>query len=103
MAPRCGARRPLGTVEEKKAKLSKPELRQAMRQDYDQGGFETLDLAFGALTRYIARKVRNPALKTTYEGLSVAQIAEREQKHVVDAMLDLSVATIYVPNGRANH
>ena len=82
----------LGTVEEKKAKLSNPELRHAMRQDYDQGGFETLDLAFGALTRYIARKVRNPELKSIYEGLSVAQIAEREHKHVVDAMLDLSVA-----------
>ena len=82
----------LGTVEEKKAKLSKPELREAMRQEYDQGGFETLDLAFGALVRYIARKVRNPELKATYEGLSVAQIAEKDNKHVVDAMLDLSVA-----------
>ena len=63
-----------------------------MRQEYDQGGFETLDLAFGALTRYIARKVRNPELKAQYEGLSVAQIAEKENKHVVDAMLDVSVA-----------
>jgi len=82
----------LGTVEERKAKMSKPELRAAMRADYDQGGMETLNIVFGEFDKFIARKVRNPDLKLKYEGMSVSQIAEKEGKHVIDAMLDLSVA-----------
>jgi N-acyl-D-aspartate/D-glutamate deacylase len=82
----------VGTVEERKAKLSKPELRKAMREDYDAGGFETLNVVFGEFPKFIARKVRNPQLKEKYEGLSVEQIAQMENKHVIDAMLDLSVA-----------
>ena len=82
----------IGTVEERKAKLSKPELRAEMRQDYDDGGMETLDVIFGGFETYIARKVKNRDLKLKYEGMSVKQIAEAEGKHVIDAMLDLSVA-----------
>jgi N-acyl-D-aspartate/D-glutamate deacylase len=82
----------LGTVEERKAKMSKPELRAAMRADYDQGGMETLNIVFGEFDKFIARKVRNTDLKLKYEGMSVSQIAEKEGKHVIDAMLDLSVA-----------
>jgi N-acyl-D-aspartate/D-glutamate deacylase len=82
----------LGTVEERKAKMSKPELRAAMRSDYDAGGMETLNIVFGEFDKFIARKVRNPELKLKYEGMSVSQIAEKEGKHVIDAMLDLSVA-----------
>jgi len=82
----------LGTVEERKAKMSKPELRAAMRADYDQGGMETLNIVFGEFDKFIARKVRNTDLKLQYEGMSVQQIAEKEGKHVIDAMLDLSVA-----------
>ena len=82
----------LGTVEERKAKLSKPELRAEMREDYDGGGMETLNVVFGEFHNYIARKVKDRDLKLQYEGLSVEQIAEKEGKHVIDAMLDLSVA-----------
>ncbi|MGE0820857.1 MAG: amidohydrolase family protein [Candidatus Binatia bacterium] len=82
----------LGTVEERKAKMSKPELRAAMRADYDAGGMETLNIVFGEFDKFIARKVKNPDLKLKYEGMSVQQIAEKEGKHVIDAMLDLSVA-----------
>jgi N-acyl-D-aspartate/D-glutamate deacylase len=82
----------LGTIEERKAKMSRPELRAAMRADYDAGGMETLNIVFGEFDKFIARKVRNPELKLKYEGLSVAQIAKMENKHVIDAMLDLSVA-----------
>jgi N-acyl-D-aspartate/D-glutamate deacylase len=82
----------LGTVEERKAKMSRPEMRAAMRADYDAGGMETLNIVFGEFDKFIARKVRNPELKLKYEGLSVSQIAEMENKHVIDAMLDLSVA-----------
>ena len=82
----------IGTVEERKAKLSKPELRAEMREDYDGGGMETLDVIFGGFETYIARKVKDRDLKLKYEGMSVKQIAEAEGKHVIDAMLDLSVA-----------
>ena len=53
----------IGTVEERKAKLSKPELRAEMRQDYDDGGMETLDVIFGGFETYIARKVKDRDLK----------------------------------------
>lgn len=82
----------LGTVEERKAKMSRPELRAEMRADYDAGGMETLNIVFGEFHKFIARKVRNTDLKLKYEGMSVTQIAEKEGKHVIDAMLDLSVA-----------
>jgi len=82
----------LGTVEERKAKLSKPELRKEMRDDYDNGGMDTMNIVFGEFHKFIARKVRDRDLKLIYEGLSVEQIAEKEGKHVIDAMLDLSVA-----------
>jgi N-acyl-D-aspartate/D-glutamate deacylase len=82
----------LGTIEERKAKMSRPELRAGMRADYDAGGMETLNIVFGEFDKFIARKVRNPELKLKYEGMSVQQIAEKEGKHVIDAMLDLSVA-----------
>jgi len=82
----------LGTIEERKAKMSRPELRQSMRADYDAGGMDTLNIVFGEFHRFIARKVHNRDLKLKYEGMSVQQIAEKENKHVIDAMLDLSVA-----------
>ncbi len=81
----------VGTREEKKAKLSDPRIRQALREDYDTST-KSSDFLFGELPRYIARKVHRPDLKEKYEGLSVGQIAEREGKHMVDAMLDLTVA-----------
>ncbi len=82
----------LGTTEERKMKLRKPEIRASMREEYDNGGMETLALVFGELPKWIARKVQRRDLKDQYEGLSIEQIAARESKHFVDAMLDLTVA-----------
>ena len=81
----------VGTLEEKKAKMSDPKIRQAMREEYETST-KASDFIFGDLPRYIARKVRQEDLKAQYEGLSVGQIAEQENKHIIDAMLDLSVA-----------
>lgn len=81
----------LGTTEERKAKLSKPELRAEMRADYGGGGTYTLNIVFGEFVKCIARKVHNRDLTLRYEGLSVDQIAAKEGKHVFNAMLDLSV------------
>jgi N-acyl-D-amino-acid deacylase len=81
----------LGTVEEKRAKLANPEFRKAVRAEYD-AGTPTRDFIFGELPRYVALKVNRPDLREKYLGLSVAEIAKRENKHVIDALLDISVA-----------
>lgn len=82
----------LGTVAEKKAKLSDPAVRRALKQDYDSFTKSRAHLPFEIdITTYIAAKVGRRDLEK-YEGLSVAQIAAAEHKHVIDAMLDCSVA-----------
>lgn len=80
----------LGTVEEKRVKLAKPELRRAMRAEYD-AGTPTRDYIFGELAQYVAIKINDPELRDQYLGRSVTEIAAMENKHVIDAMLDVSV------------
>ena len=80
----------VGTLEEKRAKLADPEVRQAMKAEYDSGRV-SIDL-FGAVAQFIAKKVFRADLKDKYEGLSVIQIAQQEGKHFIDALLDVSVA-----------
>ena len=80
----------LGTVEEKKAKMANPEIRRTLKAEYD-AGTETRDFIFGALPQYILSRVVRLDLQK-YVGLSVDQIAKQENKHVIDAMLDISVA-----------
>jgi N-acyl-D-aspartate/D-glutamate deacylase len=80
----------VGTVEEKRAKLANSEIRRAMKEEYDSGQI-SIDL-FGRVAEFIAQEVFRPELREKYEELSVEQIAERENKHIIDAMLDLSVA-----------
>jgi N-acyl-D-aspartate/D-glutamate deacylase len=80
----------VGTVEEKKAKLANPDIRRAMKEEYNSGQV-SIDL-FGRVAEFIAQEVFRPDLKEQYEGLSVQQIADRENKHIIDAILDLSVA-----------
>lgn len=80
-----------GTVEEKRSKLADPRIRTALREDYDSGATKSLNFLFGELTEFVAHKVNRPELKK-YEGMTVGEISQKENKHVVDAMLDLSVA-----------
>ena len=84
----------LGTFNEKKAKLSSPEVRRAMKEEYDSGEFTKArpNLPFEIeISTYVAVKIRRRDLKK-YEGWTLAKIAAAERKHVIDAMLDLSVA-----------
>ena len=79
----------LGTPEERKAKMLNPELRAAIRAEWDAGilperniqgsvaGFEVEDVGRRDFEHYI--------------GQNVGQIAEKEGKHVIDALLDLVV------------
>ncbi|MDG2029160.1 MAG: amidohydrolase family protein [Acidimicrobiales bacterium] len=85
----------LGTVEEKRVKLADPERRVAMKQIHDdRGGL------FGAGYPQSEIKVHwissdapdAQRLKETYEGFTIGEIADREGKHPVDAMLDVAVA-----------
>jgi N-acyl-D-amino-acid deacylase len=80
----------LGTVAEKKVKLADPTIRARMKWEFDTHAYPLV--LFGELEDFLARKVSRADLREKYEGLSVKQIAEREGKHLIDALLDLSVA-----------
>ena len=81
----------LGTFEERRMKLANPDMRKAMRAEYD-AGTPTRDFIFGELHRFIATKINDPELREKYLHLSVEEIAKRDNKHVIDALLDISVA-----------
>jgi N-acyl-D-amino-acid deacylase len=85
----------LGTVEEKQVKLADPERRKAMKElDDIRGGL------FGA--GYVTKEIKvnwissdapdAQAIKEQYEGFTIGEIAAREGKHPVDAMLDIACA-----------
>jgi N-acyl-D-aspartate/D-glutamate deacylase len=86
----------LGTVEEKRVKLADPVRRRAMKDDYHHNGG-----VFG-VSRYKLDEIevhwvssdldRATELKDLYEGFTIGEIARREHKHPVDAMLDVAVA-----------
>jgi N-acyl-D-aspartate/D-glutamate deacylase len=79
-----------GTLEEKKAKMQNSELRQLLRQEWDNGmrpspqmdgdieGMEVAEVGSKEFERYV--------------GMTVGEIARQENKHVIDACLDLTVA-----------
>ncbi len=85
----------LGTVEEKQVKLADPERRKAMKELDDlRGGL------FGA--GYVTKEIKvnwissdaphAQEIKEKYEGFTIGEIAAREGKHPVDAMLDIACA-----------
>jgi N-acyl-D-amino-acid deacylase len=85
----------LGTVEEKQVKLADPERRKAMKDlDDVRGGL------FGA--GYVTKEIKvnwissdapnAQKIKEKYEGFTIGEIAAREGKHPVDAMLDIADA-----------
>jgi N-acyl-D-aspartate/D-glutamate deacylase len=85
----------LGTVEEKVVKFADPVRRQAMKEVHEaRGGL------FGAgydLTEikvhWISSDVPNAQeLKERYEGFTIGEVAAREEKHEIDAFLDVAVA-----------
>jgi N-acyl-D-aspartate/D-glutamate deacylase len=85
----------LGTVDEKRAKLGDPARRQAMKVVHEERGG-----LFGAgypldeiKVHWISSDVpRAGQLKDTFEGWTIGEIAAREGKHSIDAMLDVAVA-----------
>ena len=81
----------LGSPAERKTKMQDPQLRAALRAEWDGGlrpGIITMD---NSLEGLIVTEVGQSELER-YVGLRVGDIAAQEGKHVVDALLDLAVA-----------
>jgi N-acyl-D-amino-acid deacylase len=80
----------LGTPAERKAKMQDPEMRRRLREEWDSGTRPTrvVQGSVGSLT--VVETVK-PELQH-YAGQTVQEIADKEGKHVVDALLDLVIA-----------
>jgi N-acyl-D-aspartate/D-glutamate deacylase len=83
-------------LEEKIAKFSDPERRPALMAAIDElgGGFGAAGYPLAEITvNWITSDARDAlALKEKYEGFTIGEIAEREGKHIGDALLDIAVA-----------
>jgi N-acyl-D-aspartate/D-glutamate deacylase len=77
----------LGTLEQRKAKLADPARRPGLKADADAAGRGSAEAWAGYKVLEVSEE-RNHR----YEGHTIAQIAQREGKHPVDAFLDLAVA-----------
>ena len=79
----------LGTPAQRKAKMQDPELRAKMRAEWDAGSRPTI--IQGSIPAIIVEEVGDPKFDH-YVGQTVGEIATNEEKHVIDALLDLVVA-----------
>ena len=95
----------LGNHEERMAKMQDPELRQALRDEFDQG-IMPIGMTPGSYPNLLVGEVADLKYEP-YQGLTVGQIAEMENKHVIDAILGLVVGDnlqteFTAERGRAN-
>jgi N-acyl-D-amino-acid deacylase len=84
-----------GTKAEKLVKLADPEVRARMRDEMTADGRlinEGNGTTGGPIADLLVQAVNGQPELQKYEGKSVRQIAEEEGKHVVDALVDLSLA-----------
>ena len=85
----------LGTVDEKIVKFADPVRRAAMKEVHEErgglfgAGYDLTEIKIN----WISSDVPNAqAIKETYEGFTVGEVAAREGKHEIDAFLDVAVA-----------
>jgi N-acyl-D-aspartate/D-glutamate deacylase len=78
----------MGTPTERLQKFKNPALRQALRVEYDAGH---TPIVTGSIKDFTIESVHNPQFQK-YVGLTVEQIAAMENKHPIDAMIDLAIA-----------
>ena len=95
----------LGSVEERKVKMEDPELRAALRAEWD-GGSRPGGVISGSIASLVVEEVGTRALEK-YIGQNIAQIGEAEGKHIIDALLDIVVADnlqteFYAPTAMGN-
>jgi N-acyl-D-aspartate/D-glutamate deacylase len=84
-----------GTKDEKIAKLSDPALRPGLRASIDETTSTLRDtrvMVGGPIRNLVVQGVNHQPDLASYVGKSVGQIAEEEGKHVVDVLIDLSLA-----------
>ena len=77
----------LGSIEERKAKMQDPELRAVLRAEWDSG-IHPGGVIQGSLPSLVVEEVGRPDFED-YVGERMGDIAERQGKHIVDALLDL--------------
>lgn len=85
-----------GTVEEKLAKMKDPEMRKAVIRETDEADARLRALQAGVggnPKNLIVQWVENHEELEKYVGKSLGQIGMEENRHPIDVMLDLSVAT----------
>ena len=85
-----------GTVEEKLAKMKDPEMRKAVIRETDEADARMRALQAGVggnPKNLIVQWVENHEELEKYVGKSLGQIGMEENRHPIDVMLDLSVAT----------
>ena len=80
----------LGTPAERKEKMQNPEIRAALRAEWDAGNRPD-QLIEGSVAALVVEGVGRRDFED-YIGQSVEQIAEKQSKHVIDALLDIVVA-----------
>ena len=82
----------VGTPEERAAKLRDPAVREGMKQDLTERSTSQAAMADDRTdwTKFRVLQVAE-ARNYKYEGMTIAQIADMENKHPVDAMLDLAL------------
>ena len=82
----------VGTPEERAAKLRNPAVREGMKQDLDRRHVTQAMMA-DERTDWTRFRVLEVAQERNYkyEGMTIAQIADMENKHPLDAMLDLAL------------
>jgi N-acyl-D-amino-acid deacylase len=79
----------MGTLEERKAKLTDPVLRQAMKEIYDRTRRPN---AAGKIKDFVCRKIYRDDLRAKYRDRTVRDICMAENKHPIDVLLDVSAA-----------
>jgi N-acyl-D-amino-acid deacylase len=75
----------VGTAEERAAKLRNPATREAMKRDVEERPHARTDWHHMTVVQVVRDRNRQ------YEGLSIADLALRQQKHPLDALLDLAL------------
>ncbi len=80
----------LGTREERKQKMESAEMRRQLKEEWDSGTRPTR-VVQGSVGSLLVEETAKPEYEH-YAGQTVQEIADKEGKHVIDALLDLVVA-----------
>ncbi len=88
----------LGTVDERLAKMRDPEVRAALRHDYDHG---RMPITTGPIREFVILETQRPE-NEKFRGKKIAELGEMTGKHPIEALLDLVTSeklqtTIFTP------